>query len=205
MARPVNADAAATRQRILSSALGLFSEHGLAGVSIRQIASASRVSLAMVHHYYGSKDDLHEACIDSMYDELEDLRHELSAGLGDAANLSEVIDGAIRTTFRFARSHQVAARLLLQQVVASGQLDERRRKRFQEPFLDTTTRALSKLLGRPAKTLRLPLQSIVFLTARYGISADDELELFTGKKGSAAARAAEDHLIATARAVLLEA
>lgn len=204
MARPKNADAAATRARILASALALFSEHGLAGVSIRQIASASGVSLAMVHHYFGSKDDLHEACIDTMYDELETLRAQLTEKLVDSTGLDQLVERAVRTAFRFARSHQVAGRLLLRQVVASGQLDNRRRERFQEPFLNATTRGLSELVGVPAASLRMPLQSVVFLTARYGISSDAELELFTGRKGAKAVAAAEDHLAQTALSLITQ-
>jgi len=70
MSRPVNADADATRQRMLEAAVQLFAERGLGSTSIRDVAGAAGVSLAMVHHYFGSKDDLYDACIDATYAEL---------------------------------------------------------------------------------------------------------------------------------------
>ena len=57
------------------------------------------------------------------------------------------------------------------------------------------------LLGRPASELRLPLQSVVFLIARYSISSARELETFTGQTGDAAADAVADHLVQTATAL----
>lgn len=67
MSRPIHADSGATRRRILESAVTRFSGHGLDGASIREIARDADVSLAMVHHYFGSKDELYRTCIDAMY------------------------------------------------------------------------------------------------------------------------------------------
>src|SRR5260221_13397069 len=47
MARPPNADADATRRRILQSAITLFSDRGIGETSVRDVVAASGVSLAM--------------------------------------------------------------------------------------------------------------------------------------------------------------
>src|SRR5437870_1602341 len=110
MARPVNADAEATRARVLHSALTLFSEHGVGNTSIREIARGADVSLAMVHHYFGSKDDLYDACIASMYTELTEMRGDLELALASGGSFDELIERAVVASFNFARAHRTAVR-----------------------------------------------------------------------------------------------
>ena len=70
MGRPIQANAAATRDRIRASAVQLFAVQGEAATSTREIARGAGVSLAMVNHYFGSKAGLYTACVDAMYEEL---------------------------------------------------------------------------------------------------------------------------------------
>jgi AcrR family transcriptional regulator len=201
MARPVQADAGATRARILEAAGTSFAERGMGNTSIRSIAADAEVSLAMVHHYFGSKGGLYEACIAQMYDQLGELQAELSGGLAETGDLGEAIERAVRLGFRFGREHQVAGRLLFREIASLGQLDEARQRARQGPFLDQASAALSLLTGRPADRLRLPLQSAVILVARYAISSDAELALFTNNAADPVA-ATEDHLVAAIRNLL---
>jgi AcrR family transcriptional regulator len=53
--RPGNPD---TRAAILSAAREAFSERGFDGASIRAIATSAGVDPALVHHYFGSKEQL---------------------------------------------------------------------------------------------------------------------------------------------------
>lgn len=181
----------------------MFAEDGFDGVSIRRIAAGAGVSLAMVHHYFGSKHDLFEACIDSMYEDIAALRPQLMATLGGAAaGGRDVVEAVVRAAFTFAREYQTAGRLLLRQVVGAGELDERRREAFQAPFLDEVSGLLARALGRPPAALRLPIQSIVILVSRFAVGTQRELELFSGQSGDAAVAAVEDHLVRAARALL---
>ena len=66
MARPRGADSAQTRARILAAAIEAFAAGGASGTTTRTIARAAGVSLATLHHHFGSKDDLYQACIASM-------------------------------------------------------------------------------------------------------------------------------------------
>jgi AcrR family transcriptional regulator len=52
-----------TRERILSNARELFSRNGIDKTSIRSIASAAGVDAALVHHYFGTKQQLFAAAI----------------------------------------------------------------------------------------------------------------------------------------------
>jgi TetR/AcrR family transcriptional regulator, repressor for neighboring sulfatase len=51
-------DSAVTRQAILSAARELFAAHGVDGVSVRQIAAKAGVNHALVHRYFGAKDEM---------------------------------------------------------------------------------------------------------------------------------------------------
>lgn len=57
------AGASDTRERILTSARELFAQNGIDKTSIRAIAAAAGVDPALVHHYYGTKQQLFAAAI----------------------------------------------------------------------------------------------------------------------------------------------
>jgi AcrR family transcriptional regulator len=54
----------ATRDRILDAAREEFSERGYDKTSIRGIAKAAGVDAALVHHYFGTKEQVFEAAIE---------------------------------------------------------------------------------------------------------------------------------------------
>lgn len=53
-----------TRDRILASARELFADNGFDRTSIRAIAATAGVDSALVHHYFGTKQQLFAAAID---------------------------------------------------------------------------------------------------------------------------------------------
>ena len=59
--RPGNQD---TRQSILDAARAVFAERGFDNASIRAIATAAKVDPALVHHYFGGKDQLFVAAVE---------------------------------------------------------------------------------------------------------------------------------------------
>ncbi|WP_089099873.1 TetR/AcrR family transcriptional regulator [Streptomyces hyaluromycini] len=61
--RPPRTESADTRDRILVTARGEFSEHGYEKTSVRAIAKAAGVDSALVHHYFGTKEQIFEAAI----------------------------------------------------------------------------------------------------------------------------------------------
>jgi AcrR family transcriptional regulator len=52
-----------TRERILASARELFAGNGISNTSIRAVAAAAGVDSALVHHYFGTKEQLFAAAI----------------------------------------------------------------------------------------------------------------------------------------------
>jgi AcrR family transcriptional regulator len=52
-----------TRDRILASARELFARNGIRNTSIRAVAAAADVDSALVHHYFGTKEQLFAAAV----------------------------------------------------------------------------------------------------------------------------------------------
>lgn len=206
MARPPNADPQATRRRVLDTARALFSERGAGSTSIRDIARGAGVSLATVHHHFGSKDGLYESCIDAMYDEIVPLRTEIEAQLAAGGSAEEILDRGMRTCYRFARAHRAAIRLLLRTVIDTGELDTRRRERNHLPFLREGAEMLALLLPGSSVERRLMLQSVMHLVVRYAVTQEHELAMIVGNDPvtgtKATQRAVEDHLVVVTRHIL---
>ena len=57
-----------TREAILDAARAVFAEKGYDGASIRLIATNAAVDPALVHHYFGTKDDLFLATVGAPVD-----------------------------------------------------------------------------------------------------------------------------------------
>jgi AcrR family transcriptional regulator len=63
-----------TRERILVSARELFARNGISNTSIRAVAAAAGVDSALVHHYFGTKEQLFAAAVRIPIDPMEVIR-----------------------------------------------------------------------------------------------------------------------------------
>jgi AcrR family transcriptional regulator len=72
-----------TAARIRDAAITEFASAGVAGTSIRTIASAAGVSPALVIHHFGSKDELRVVCDEHVATLVRDLKNKaMAAGAG---------------------------------------------------------------------------------------------------------------------------
>ncbi|MEU3662167.1 TetR family transcriptional regulator [Streptomyces sp. NPDC032940] len=62
--RPRRTESGDTRDRILTTAREEFSERGYEKTSVRGIAKAAGVDPALVHHYFGTKEQVFEAAVE---------------------------------------------------------------------------------------------------------------------------------------------
>lgn len=204
MARPVAADAEATKARILHSALKLVADNGIEGTSIRDVAAGAKISLATVLHYYGSKDGLYEACIDAMYIELDPLRAALFAAFRPGVAVEVLLSDAVRTSVKFVRQHRTAHRILMRMIIDEGGMRAERREKWLKPFVEDTSAILAPLLGLAPQRVRMTAQTLVHLAVRYSLHSAAELRIITGEEDDAAVLAAvEQHIVDIAHAMLL--
>lgn len=62
-----------SKQKIISTALTLFSENGFHATSIRQIASKAEISLGLLYNYFASKEDVLKAILSGAYQTLDSV------------------------------------------------------------------------------------------------------------------------------------
>ncbi|MCA9619784.1 MAG: TetR/AcrR family transcriptional regulator [Myxococcales bacterium] len=201
MARPPNADAARTRERIRRAASELFAERGLGRTSVRAIAKAAGVSVAMVSHHFGGKEPLYQACVDSMYEELGEMQGSLLEALSGDRPLDATLREAVVMGLRHARAHQPALRLVMRHVIDTGSVPAERRDRWLKPALAMAPTVLAGRTPRSPEQLRFAIQSVLFLVTRYALASDEDLALLVGEDGDATA-AVEEQLGLQACALL---
>jgi AcrR family transcriptional regulator len=203
MARPTQADAQSTQKRILQAASALFADRGVDATSVRDVAKEAGITLATVHHYFGTKEQLYGACIDAMYVELESLRESLEPELIKGGSPVMLLEAGVRASFRFAIGHRGAIRLLLRTIIDTGRLEPVRRQNVHLPFLERSGVALAFLFGRDQNDMRLAVQSVMHLIVRYAVTAPEELMHLTHAKDEASALTAiEDHLVRLASEIV---
>jgi len=92
--------AASTQAALIETAEALFAEHGIAGVSLRQLGQAiGSANTNVVTYHFGSKDELVEKVIRHRLAIVEARRAELLADLpgnGEAASPAELLDVVFR-------------------------------------------------------------------------------------------------------------
>lgn len=71
-AAPRRRSPAATQEAILLAAEQVFSQHGFDGASVREVGERAGVTHALVHRYFGTKDDLYKAVLARNEDVIRD-------------------------------------------------------------------------------------------------------------------------------------
>ena len=191
MSRPAGADAELTKRRLIDAATAEFSRCGVAATSMRAVARDAEVSLATIHYYFRTKSALHAACMDAVEGSLVAAFVPMEAILGGVSAalestqasqqaLAKATEKATRRAFRIARKHQRELKLVMRPWMESGELDPRWRENVLLPFLDTMSVALAARLGRPARQLRLDIQSLMILGTRFALTTSRELAEMAG-------------------------
>ncbi|SNS55691.1 TetR/AcrR family transcriptional regulator [Actinomadura mexicana] len=104
------------RARIRDAALLQFAEHGMKGATFRGIAEAAGVSVGLVQHHFGSKEELREACDAYALDTVLDLT---STAAGEAMGDPGILAAAVRADLPVRR---YLARALVDGSAAAGRM-----------------------------------------------------------------------------------
>ena len=98
--RPGNQD---TREAIIAAAREAFAEKGYDRASIRAIATGAGVDPALVHHYFGTKDQLFLATVNAPIDPGEILPRVLSGDPDDIYTTDRALMDAFRDDAHLVR------------------------------------------------------------------------------------------------------
>ena len=108
-----------TRARLLNAALRLMGERGMDAVAVNEITEAADVGFGSFYNHFESKEAIHRALIDLVFEEFADA---LDRALADVSDPAEVIAASIRHTLYRARRDGVWARFLLREGLSSRML-----------------------------------------------------------------------------------
>jgi TetR/AcrR family transcriptional regulator len=119
-------DPVGTREAILAAAMDLFAEQGVGRVSMSRIAAQAGITKSLIHHHFGSKQDLWNAVREQGMGEYLMAQRELLLNRPADANL--FVD-SIDTYFRYLQRRPTLVRLMAWMAVdpesaAEKQVDE---------------------------------------------------------------------------------
>ncbi len=106
------------RAGLLDATVACFARHGIAGSSLRQIATEAGVTPALLHYYFGGKEALLEAVIEErLMPVMQGLRGPLLQAGDDPGAL---IRGFVRTVLATALAHPWLPQLWVREVLHEG-------------------------------------------------------------------------------------
>jgi len=161
--RPGGSD---TRTAILAAARASFASHGFAGTTIRAVAATAGVDPALVHHYFGSKDDLFVAALELPVDPRVALAPAIAGGL----------DGAAERMLRVFLSVWDDPELRLPLLgLVRGMFDSEGRGLLRDGFLPAVIQPIGAALGVDDPARRMPLvasQVLGLIMIRYVLEVE---------------------------------
>lgn len=89
------------RARIRDAALEVFAERGAAGARLKDVAEAAGVSIGLVQHHFGTKEELRRACDQHV---METVVRGAADGVADPEALAALLDGSERGIRYLARA-----------------------------------------------------------------------------------------------------
>ena len=150
-----------TRAAILDAARTMFAANGVSATSVRAVAAKAGVDPALVHHYFGSKDDLFVAALSLPVDPREVLAPVVALGP----------DGAGERLLRVFLSVWDDPELQLPLLgLARSLLDPSGKELMRDGFLKVVIGPLGAALGIDEPERRMPLvasQVLGLIVMRY--------------------------------------
>ena len=99
-----------TRADILKVAQHVFSEKGLSGGRVDEIADLTHTSKRMIYYYFGSKDGLYQAVLEAFYRNIRSIEDELDL---EALPPLKALDQLTRFTFDYQNAHEDFIRMVM--------------------------------------------------------------------------------------------
>jgi AcrR family transcriptional regulator len=155
-----------TRAAILAEARALFSAQGYAGTSVRAVAAAASVDAALVHHYFGTKDELFLAALEMPVDPRQLVAPVVEGGSEGAAE-------RFLAVFLSAWDDPELRPSLL--AVARGVMDPAASKLLTEGFLPVVIQPIGVALGldRPEHRMTLVASQVAgIILLRYVLAVE---------------------------------
>ena len=133
-----------TRASLLAAAEQVFSEKGLAGARVDEIAQRAGANKRMIYAYFGSKEELYTAVLESVYNRLGQCEEIVTLRSGDM-DVVEAIRQIIPAYFRFLSQNDSYVRMVMwENLNMARYFDEKNLGGIRDPM----RRAVRQLLAR---------------------------------------------------------
>jgi AcrR family transcriptional regulator len=110
-------DAEATKAKILTSAIALFSKNGFDATTADDIAKESGVNKALIYYYFTNKAGLYATVMSSLFDAIYE---EVSESKKCCNSVTEELHAFVETYANYAQKHPYLPALLLRELSDSG-------------------------------------------------------------------------------------
>jgi AcrR family transcriptional regulator len=159
---PRKRDAERTKASILAAALKEFSQQGYSGARIDKIAKRAKANMRMIYHYYGNKQELYQAVLESAYDHILELEAQVRI---DMDNPLESILALFGFVFEYFEEHPAFESLLRTENMMQGKFVLRSKHVTESSF--PLRKVITELIenGTRQKVLRSNLDPVqVYVT-----------------------------------------
>src|SRR5262245_50115716 len=112
---------AEARERILLAAESLFAAKGFSATTVRDIARAAQLNLAMIHYYFGNKQGLYRAIFEQNSAAVQHLLGEAAASRGTCR---QRVERFVRAYVHFLCTHPDFARITQQEILNGGKIGQ---------------------------------------------------------------------------------
>jgi AcrR family transcriptional regulator len=156
-----------TKAAILAAARTRFAAIGFSRTSVRSIAAEAGVDPALVHHYFGTKDELFLAALELPVDPRKVLIPAIASG-----GLDGVAERMLRAFLSVWDDPEIRVRLV---AVFRGVMDAEGERLLREGFMPVVLEPVGRALGIDRPELRMPLvasQIVGLILLRYVIGVE---------------------------------
>jgi len=115
--RPAKRDPEGVRRDILSVAMEEFSQNGLSGARIDEIAARTRTSKRMIYYYFGDKEGLYQHVLEEAYGKVRGGESSLEL---DGLDPVAALDKLCRFTFEHHRRNPAFIRMVMIENIHHG-------------------------------------------------------------------------------------
>jgi AcrR family transcriptional regulator len=133
-----------TRARILAAAVDVFAEHSFDGAPTREIAARAEVTQPLLNHHFGSKDELWQAAVATLFEALGSslaARVEGLRGVDDETTARLMI----REFVLFSARHPQLHRIITGECKFDGPRMDHLVEHHIRPLYDATTEQFARL------------------------------------------------------------
>ncbi|HLJ47807.1 MAG TPA: TetR/AcrR family transcriptional regulator [Bryobacteraceae bacterium] len=160
----------ASRERIVAEAIELFSRHGIAEVTVDQIAAAADIGKGTIYNYFETKEDIIVAFLVGFEPEVQDA---LASLMRSQRPVSTILTEFITRQFKMKEPYHAFVRVFLAQMLLRTQQFLPYMVEMQKTIDPPLEKLFTTLLQRGAirTDVAIPELVMVFKTIQLGLTA----------------------------------